>query len=166
MMLYGKRNQHKNENTRKCRNYIFISQKFQPAVTERKKLREVPSKRGRVPLFQYFHLQAFKSSIHWVADWAFVSKFWDFFCREKRSPFLWASDAYLYQALRDACDQFFSQEEGLGPFRCYFYDLVYYVLCLGKGFACFLHDFGNKVVFSSQLLSLVFVGLGKLHLGG
>ena len=79
MVLYGKRNQHKNENTRKCRNYMFISQKFQPTVTERKKLREVPSKRGRVPLYQYFHLQTFKSSIHQVADWAFVSKFLDFF---------------------------------------------------------------------------------------
>ena len=58
-------------------------------------------------------------------------------------------DAYLYQALGDACDQFFCWEEGLGPFRCYFYDLVYYVLCLGKGLIGFLHDFGNKVVFSS-----------------
>ena len=53
-----------NENTRKCRNYMFISQKFQPTVTKRKNLREVPSKRGRVPRYQYFHLQAFKSSIH------------------------------------------------------------------------------------------------------
>ena len=64
-------------------------------------------------------------------------------------PFLWAGDAYLYQTLGDACDQFFSWGEDLGPFKCYFYDLVYYVLCLGKCFGCFLHDFGNKVVFSS-----------------
>ena len=32
---------------------------------------------------------------------------------------------------------FFSLEEGLGPFRCYFYNLVYYVLCLGKGLVAF-----------------------------
>ena len=65
----------------------------------------------------------------------------------KTSPFLWAGDAYLYQALGNAYDQFFSWEEGLGPFRCYFYDLVYYVLCLGKGFGCFLHDFGKQSCF-------------------
>jgi len=40
-----------NENTRKCRNYMFINQKFQPVVTERKNLREVPSKRRRVPWY-------------------------------------------------------------------------------------------------------------------
>ena len=42
------------------------------------------------------------------------------------------------------------------------------VLCfmLREMFGCFLHDFENKVVSSSWLLSLVFVGLGKLHLGG
>ena len=50
---------------------------------------------------------------------------------------MWASDEYLYQALGDACDQVFSWEEGLGPFKCYFYDLVYYVLCLGKGLVAF-----------------------------
>ena len=32
---------------------------------------------------------------------------------------------------------FFSWEEGLGPFRCYFYDFVYYVLCLGKCLVAF-----------------------------
>ena len=57
---------------------MFMSQKFQPVVTERKNLREVLSKRGRVPRYQYFHLQAFKLSIHQVADQAFVSEFWVF----------------------------------------------------------------------------------------
>ena len=55
--------------------YIYISQKFQPTVNERGKLREVLSKKGRVPLYQYFHLQASKLSKHLVAGWAFVSKF-------------------------------------------------------------------------------------------
>ena len=114
MVLYGKRNQHKNENTRKCKTYIFINQKFQPAITERKKWREVPSKRERVPLYQYFHLQAFKSSIHQVVDWAFVSKFW-VFLQGKRFFFLFlgAGDAYLYQALGDACDQFLGGRKAL-----------------------------------------------------
>ena len=70
-----------------------------------------------------------------------------FFYRENVVPFLWAGDAYLYQVLGDACDLFFSWEESLEPFRCYFYDLVYYVLYLEKGLVAFLHDFGNKIVF-------------------
>ena len=86
--------------------------------------------------------------IHTLGSWlCFCVKVLGFFCKENFFFSLWAGDAYLYQALRDACDQFFSWEEGLGPFICYFDDLVYYVLCLGKGFGCFLHDFGNKVVF-------------------
>ena len=65
------------------------------------------------------------------------------FCSEvsgmwvERPSLLWASDEYLYQVLGDACDQIFSWEEGLGPFRCYFYDLVYYILCLEKDLVAF-----------------------------
>ena len=85
-----------------------------------------------------------------------MSKFWVFFCRENVVILLWAGDAYLYQVLGDACDQFFSWEEGLGPFRCYFYDLVYYVLCLEKGLVAFCMILETKLfpLYSCYLWSL------------
>ena len=46
----------------------------------------------------------------------------------------------------DACDQSFHWEEGLGPFRYYFYDLVYYVLCLGKCLVAFYMILETKLL--------------------
>ena len=34
-----------------------IGLKLQPTVTEKRKLREIVRKRGKVPLYPYFHLQ-------------------------------------------------------------------------------------------------------------
>ena len=47
-------------------------------------------------------------------------------------------------------------------------NLVFWLglLLFREEFGMLLADFGNKVVSLSWLLFLVFVGLGKLHLGG
>ena len=147
MVLYGKRNHHKNENLRKCRNCIFMSQKFQPVVTQRKKLKEVPSKRGRVPLSQYFHPQPFKI-IHTLGSWLglLCQSFW-IFC-VKNLPFLVGWWCIFIPSFRGFLWPVLRWEEGLGPFRCYLYDLVCYVLCLGKGLVAFCMILENKVVSS------------------
>ena len=143
----------------------FMSQKFQPVVTQMRKSKEVLSKRGRVPLYQYFHPQAFKSS-HTLGSWlGFLCQSFGFFVG-KNVGFLVGWWWIFIPSFRGCLWPVFRWEEGLGPFRCYFYDLVYYVLCLGKGLVAFLHDYGNKVASSLKLLPLVSVDLGRLHLGG
>jgi len=46
MVFYGKKNQNKVKH-KKVQKYIYISSKFQPAVNEKGKLREVSSKKMR-----------------------------------------------------------------------------------------------------------------------
>ena len=135
MVLYGKRNQHKkkkkkNENTMKCRNYIFMNQKFQPAVIERKKWRES----SPISVFSPLNLQSFHTLGNWLGFCVKVLGF--FFCRENVA-FLVGWWCIFIPSFRRCLWPVFRWEEGLGPFRCYFYDLVYYVLCLGKGLVAF-----------------------------
>ena len=63
----------------------------------------------------------------------------------------------------DDCDWFFSWEKGFGPFRCYFYDLVYFGLCLGNCLVAFyiiletkLYALGDYYFWSFQALETTF----------
>ena len=42
-----------NKNVEKCKNITGL--KLRPTVTEKRKMREVVKKRGKVPLYPYFH---------------------------------------------------------------------------------------------------------------
>ena len=76
-----------NETQENAEIYIYICQKFQPTVNERGKLREVLSKKRRVSLYQYFHLQASKI-VQTLGSWlgfcikvlSFVGKTFPFSC--------------------------------------------------------------------------------------
>ena len=49
--------------------------KLRPTITKKRKLREVVRKRGKVPLYLYFHPQASELWDCWLAEWAFALKF-------------------------------------------------------------------------------------------
>ena len=53
----------------------ITSLKIRPTVSEKRKLREVVRKRGKVPLYPYFHPQTSELWDYWLAEWAFALKF-------------------------------------------------------------------------------------------
>ena len=53
----------------------IISSKIQLTINEKKKLRKVMRKRGKVPLYPYFHPQSSKLSEYLLVEWACTIKF-------------------------------------------------------------------------------------------
>ena len=49
--------------------------KLRPTVSENRKLREIVRKKGKVPLYSYFHPQTQELWECWLVEWAFALKF-------------------------------------------------------------------------------------------
>ena len=77
--------------------------------------------------------------VHTLGSWlGFCVKVLGFFIGKTFFfSFSWGWWCIFISSFRGCLWPIFRWEEGFGPFRCYFYDLVYYVLCLGKGLVVF-----------------------------
>ena len=135
MVLYRKRNQHKMKHKKVQKLYIHkleISARNQ-REGEIKGGAEQEREDSLVSIFSPPDLQI----VHTLGSWlGFYVKVLGFFLGKRCSPLMdwwWI----FISSFRRCMWQFFSWEEGLRPFRCYFYDLVYYVLCLGKCLVAF-----------------------------
>ena len=52
-----------------------MGSKLRPTVSEKRKLREVMRKRGKVPLYPYLHSQVLELRESWLVECAFIRKF-------------------------------------------------------------------------------------------
>ena len=95
-----------------------IGLQLRPTVTRRRKLREVVKKRGKVPLYPYFHPQASELWDCWLAKWAFALKFRP--VGKTWLTSLWAEERVLYRVWGVALDWFLSSGKGFYPLWYYF----------------------------------------------